>query len=195
MLPELDTERLTVRLARPGMERAMAAFFAANFPGHLAPWSPPVTDAFFTERFWEERLGIAVEEFESDRAVRFVMQPRGEPEGPILGTANYTNIVRGAFQACHLGYQVAADRQGQGLMAEALRATNRYMFEVMRLHRIMANFLPENVRSRRLAARLGFVEEGVAARYLFIAGAWRDHVLSALVNPEFDDDWMRPREG
>jgi [ribosomal protein S5]-alanine N-acetyltransferase len=195
VLPQLDTDRLTVRLARPGMERAMAAFFVANFPGHLEPWSPPVGSAFFTERFWEERLALAVEEFEADRAVRFVIQARGECHGPILGTANYTNIVRGAFQACHLGYQIAADRQGEGLMTEALRAANGYMFEVVRLHRIMANFLPENVRSRRLAARLGFVEEGIAPRYLFIAGAWRDHVLSALVNPAFDDGWMRPREG
>ena len=48
---------------------------------------------------------------------------------PILGTCNYTNIVRGAFQACHLGYQIARDHEGQGLMAEALRATNAFVFD------------------------------------------------------------------
>jgi [ribosomal protein S5]-alanine N-acetyltransferase len=195
LLPELETARLSVRLARPGMERAMAAFFVANFPGHLDRWSPPVTRAFFTEAFWSERLALALQEFEGDRAVRFVIQPRGPADGAIIGTANYTNIARGAFQACHLGYQVAADHEGRGFMAEALRATNRFMFETLHLHRIMANFLPHNERSRRLAARLGFVEEGLAPRYLFIDGAWRDHVLTALVNPDFDDDLMRPREG
>ena len=194
MLPELATERLIVRLARPGMERAMADFLVQNFVGHLDRWSPPFTAALFTERFWAERLVLAIEEYEADRAVRFVLQAPGPVGGPILGTANYTNIVRGAFQACHLGYQVAAAQQGRGLMVEALRATNRFMFESLRLHRIMANFLPENARSRRLAARLGFVEEGVAPRYLFINGAWRDHVLSSLVNPDFDDAWMQPRE-
>ena len=121
LLPELETARLSVRLARPGMERAMAAFFVANFPGHLERWSPPVTRAFFTEAFWGERLALAVQEFEADRAVRFVMQPRGPADGPIIGTANYTNIARGAFQACHLGYQVAADHEGRGFMA-VLRA-------------------------------------------------------------------------
>jgi [ribosomal protein S5]-alanine N-acetyltransferase len=192
MLPELHTGRLTLRLARGGMAASMARFLVENFPGHLDRWSPPVPAAMFTEAFWDERLGLAADELLADRAVRFVLQPAGAPvAGPILGTANYTNIVRGAFQACHLGYQVGRAHQGQGLMTEALRATNEFMFEAMRLHRIMANFRPENERSRRLAQRLGFVEEGLARNYLYIDGAWRDHVLTSLVNPHFDEAWLK----
>jgi ribosomal-protein-alanine N-acetyltransferase len=175
------------------MERAIARFLLESFPGHLDRWSPPAPAGFFTESFWAERLAAAVAEYESDRAVRFVFQRPGTLEAPVVGTANYTNIVRGAFQACHLGYQVAREFEGQGLMAEGLAATNAFMFETFRLHRIMANFIPENVRSRRLAVRLGFVEEGLAPDYLYIAGAWRDHVLTALVNPAFDDGWLQPK--
>jgi ribosomal-protein-alanine N-acetyltransferase len=193
VLPELDTARLTLRLARPGMEGAMARFLADNFSGHLDRWSPPPIPGFFSPSFWAERLVAAVDEFEADRSVRFVLQPRGPESGPILGTANYTNIVRGAFQACHLGYQVGREHEGRGYMAEALRATNAFMFRERRLHRIMANFRPENARSRALATRLGFVEEGRAERYLYIDGTWCDHVLTSLVNPDFDDAWMRPR--
>ena len=190
MLPEIDTGRLSLRLARPGMERAMVRFLVENFPGHLDRWLPPMPAAMFTESFWAERMALAAEELGSDRAVRFVIQPRGGPGGPILGTINYTNIVRGAFQACHLGYQIAHAEEGQGKMSEALRACNAFMFGTLRLHRIMANFRPENERSRRLAQRLGFVEEGFAARYLYIDGDWRDHVLTALVNPDYDDAWL-----
>ena len=75
-------------------------------------------------------------------------------------------------------------------MAEALRATNAFAFRELRLHRIMANYRPENERSGRLLERLGFVREGVAKDYLFIDGAWRDHVLTALVNPAFDPAWI-----
>jgi ribosomal-protein-alanine N-acetyltransferase len=60
----------------------------------------------------------------------------------------------------------------------------------MRMHRIMAGFRPENDRSRRLLERLGFVEEGFARAYLFIDDAWRDHVLTALVNPAYRDEWL-----
>ena len=71
-------------------------------------------------------------------------------------------------------------------MTEALEATNRQLFDVVKLHRIQANHLPDNVRSSRLLARLGFRREGLAREYLFIRGAWRDHVLTALTNPAFD---------
>ena len=191
-LPELATARLSVRLARPGMEGAMARFLEENFEGHLDRWSPPTTPSFFTVSFWRERLAIAVEEFRAGRSARFVMQEKGAPEGPILGTCNYTNIVRGPFQACHLGYQVARSHEGRGLVTEALRATNAFMFEVLRVHRIMANYRPENARSARVLERLGFEREGIARDFLFIDGAWRDHVLTALVHPAYEPGWVEP---
>jgi ribosomal-protein-alanine N-acetyltransferase len=190
LLTDLQTQRLTLRHARPGMESAMARFLAENFAGHLERWSPPATTAFFTEDFWKERLATAVEDFHAGRAVRFVLQEGASPASAIVGTCNYTNIVRGPFLACHLGYQLARSREGRGLMTEALRATNAFVFEQMKLHRIMANFRPENERSGRLLERLGFVREGLARDYLFIDGAWRDHVLTALANPRFDPAWV-----
>jgi ribosomal-protein-alanine N-acetyltransferase len=193
VLPQLETGRLTVRLARPGMQQAMVRFLADNFSGYLDRWSPPAAPALFTEAFWAERLAIAVEEFQADRAVRFVLQPRGEDA--IIGTCNYTNIVRGAFHACNLGYQIARSHEGQGLMVEALRATNEFMFDAMRLHRIMANYRPENARSASVLRRLGFAQEGVAKGYLFIDGAWCDHVLTSLTHPAFDDAWLVETRG
>lgn len=190
MLPELHTERLVVALARPGMHGAMARFLERNFASHLARWSPPADPSFFTEEFWRERLALSVEEFHADRAVRFVMRERHDPSGEVIGTLSYTNIVRGAFHACHLGYQIARSHEGVGLMSEALRAGNEFMFGTMRLHRIMANYRPENERSARVLERLGFTREGVARDYLFIDGAWRDHVLTSLTNPAFDAAWL-----
>jgi ribosomal-protein-alanine N-acetyltransferase len=195
-LPELRTERLVVRLARPGMQAAMASFLTENFEGHLDRWSPPATTAYFTEAFWRERLAIAVEEYQAGRSARFVLQARGTTDAnasaPILGSCNYTNIVRGPFLGCNLGYQVARSHEGHGLMAEALRATNTFVFGELRLHRIMANYRPENERSARLLQRLGFVREGLARDYLFIDGEWRDHVLTALVNPQAHAAWIEP---
>jgi ribosomal-protein-alanine N-acetyltransferase len=189
LLHELRTPRLALRLARPGLEAAVVRFLEENYAGHLDRWSPPAGPAFFTEEFWRQKLRIAVDEFHHDRAVRFVLEPRDAP-GEVIGTINYTNIIRGPFQACHLGYQVAKDREGRGYMSEALRHANAFMFEERRLHRIMANYRPENERSARLLERLGFVREGIARDYLFIDGAWRDHVLTALSNPAFDPAWI-----
>jgi ribosomal-protein-alanine N-acetyltransferase len=192
-LPDLETARLALRLARPGMEGAMARFLEENFAGHLDRWSPPTTPSFFTVAFWRERLAIAVEEFHAGRCARFVLQEKdGGVGAPIVGTCNYTNIVRGPFQACHLGYQIARTHEGRGLMTEALRATNAFAFGELRLHRIMANHRPENERSARVLARLGFERDGLARDYLFIDGAWRDHVLMALRHPAYDPSWVEP---
>jgi ribosomal-protein-alanine N-acetyltransferase len=174
----------------------MARFLAENFAGHLDRWFPPVNGAYFTEGYWHERLAAWVDDYRADRGARFVMQLRardgGEPalEAPLVGSCSYTNFVRGAFHACHLGYQVGREYEGRGFMSEALRGCNAFVFGTLRMHRIMANYRPENDRSRALLQRLGFAEEGLANDYLFIDGAWRDHVLTALVNPAYDDAWL-----
>ncbi len=191
MLPELVTERLVLRQARPGMELAHVRFLERNHAGHLDRWSSPAAPGLFTEAFWAERLAAAVDEFTAGHSLRLVMQLRGDSsEADLVGTLNYTNFVRGAFQACHLGYQIDREHEGQGLMSEALRCANAYVFTEVRLHRIMANYRPENERSARVLERLGFVREGFARDYLFIDGEWRDHVLTALTHPAFSDAWL-----
>ena len=67
-------------------------------------------------------------------------------------------------------------------MHEALTAAIAHVFNAMQLHRIMANYRPQNERSARLLARLGFEPEGEARAYLKINGVWADHVLTALIN-------------
>jgi hypothetical protein len=52
----------------------------------------------------------------------------------------------------------------------------------VQLHRIQAAHLPENLRSAAVLARLGFEREGLARKYLYINGAWRDHAINALLN-------------
>ena len=68
--------------------------------------------------------------------------------------------------------------------AGSLLALVIYAFEELQLHRLMANYQPENVRSGRVLERLGFVREGFAQAYLHIDGTWRDHVLTALVRDD-----------
>ena len=94
-------------------------------------------------------------------------------------------MIRGAFQACHLEFSIAAEAQGQGLMQEGLSAAIALVFDTYGLHRIMASYCHDNVRSGQLLQRLGFNIEGTARSYLKINGVWRDHVLTALI----DERW------
>jgi ribosomal-protein-alanine N-acetyltransferase len=109
-----------------------------------------------------------------------------EDAGPIVASVNLSNVVRGVFQACHLGYSVDAAHEGRGIAFEAVGAVVRFAFAELRLHRVMANYQPTNERSAKLLRRLGFTAEGYARDYLYINGGWRDHVLTSLSNP----DWV-----
>lgn len=60
-----------------------------------------------------------------------------------------------------IGYWLVADAQGQGLVTRAVRALTTYGFNVVGLHRMTIKAAVENTRSRAVAERLGFVQEGV----------------------------------
>jgi [ribosomal protein S5]-alanine N-acetyltransferase len=119
------------------------------------------------------------------------MQPKSNKDN-IIGSIGFTQIFRGPFCSCVLGYQIDHAAEGKGLMLEALRAAIDYMFTTQKLHRIGANYRPENVRSGRLLSRLGFRIDGFAKEYLFIDGAWRDHVLTSLTNEIYNPTWLVP---
>jgi ribosomal-protein-alanine N-acetyltransferase len=182
-LPILTTDRLTIRLATVRDAAAVVRFYIDNRE-HLTPWWPEWRDEQFTLRYWQRAIEGALDEFRDDRAVRFFLFPR-EDSSRLVGLANYNQIVRGVAHYAILGYGIAGEAEGKGLMFEALSETNRYMFEEFGLHRIMANYLPRNERSGRLLQRLGFEVEGRARDYLLINGRWEDHILTALTNPSW----------
>ncbi|WP_437335739.1 GNAT family N-acetyltransferase [Sorangium sp. So ce394] len=178
----IETPRLRLLLPPLDFAGRYLAYFERNRE-HLARWDPPRPEGFYTEAFWRERLLRDHDDFAADRALRLALQWRGAPDGEVIGVCNFTQFVRGAFQAATLGYSLDQRAVGAGVMFEALEAAIAYMFDALGFHRVMANYLPHNERSGRLLRRLGFVVEGYARDYLFIDGAWRDHVLTALTNP------------
>ena len=180
----LTTRRLVLEPLAPAHAAMLADFFVRN-DEHLRPWDPPRPRGIIEAAYWESEAARAVEDYRDGAVVRWVAVARDDATR-VVARANYTQIVRGPFQSCMLGYAIDHALQGRGLMHEALQATLAHAFEVLRLHRVQANYLPENHRSARLLQRLGFRVEGLASNYLYINGAWRDHVLSALTNAHFD---------
>ena len=179
--PRIETERLLLAMPQPEEAPRLVAFFKENRE-HLARWSPPAPKGYYTEAYWRERLAQARTEFERDQSMKLVLRERKSETGPVVGVCNFTNFVRGPFQACYLGYSLDYRFEGRGMMYEALRAATAYAFDQLRLHRIMANYVPVNERSGRLLRRLGFVVEGYAYDYLLIEGRWQDHILTSLTN-------------
>lgn len=189
-LPVLSTDRLLLRFPTQRDADAMVRFALDNRE-HFAPWDPVRDDEYFTPGYWKHLLAEGVQRFRHGTHLQFVMSEQGGADGTIIGQITLSGITRGVFQAAYLGYGLDRRHVGKGYMSEALRATIAYCFDEMRLHRIMANYMPANERSRRLLERLGFEREGFARDYLHLAGKWQDHVLTSITNP----DWTPAESG
>jgi [ribosomal protein S5]-alanine N-acetyltransferase len=189
--PALATARLTLVLAQTALAAEHLAFFTRN-DDHFRPWDPPRPRGLLTVDYWLQQLARSQAEFEAGTAVRLAALRKAAPS-LMVGRINLTQIARGPFQSAMLGYAIDAAHEGQGLMREALHAVIGYAFGELKLHRLEANVRPENLRSLRSLAALGFERTGLARRYLFIDGAWRDHVQYQRINDAFDDGALLPR--
>ncbi len=166
---------------KPEHAEILANYYAVN-EDHLRRWSPAVPHGHHSVEAWRRRLQMREQELLSGTAIHFIGTDRGETH--IIGTCSLTNVVRGVFLACHMGYSCAERYQGQGYMKKIAGHAISYAFNDMKLHRIMANYMPKNDRSGGLLQSLGFEREGLAKDYLHINGQWEDHVLTSLLNPK-----------
>jgi ribosomal-protein-alanine N-acetyltransferase len=101
-------------------------------------------------------------------------------DGRFVGQVTVSSIIRGSLQSGSVGYWLDQAVAGRGVAPTAVALVVDHCFGPVGLHRIELNARPENVRSRRVAEKLGFREEGVRLRYLHIDRAWRDHFCYAL---------------
>ena len=176
---EIETER-AILVILPAEDASLMLTFYHQNDKHLAPWEAERSKDFFTLNKWIKTTHNNQQLYQAGTDLKFSALNKSRTE--ILGTCNFSNIVHGVFQACHLGYSIAEKHQGQGLMSEIVHAGIQYMFNNIGLHRIMANYVPANNRSEKLLTRLGFEQEGLAKSYLKINGQWQDHILTSKIN-------------
>jgi ribosomal-protein-alanine N-acetyltransferase len=187
---EITTERLLLQAGDAQLAEPLADFYRRN-RRHFAPWDPPTPEGFYAASAQAERIRLGLKAFAEGLGFRYWLSPADDPQR-VIGSVHFSQIARGAFHNGVLGYALDEHCQGRGLMHEALSAAIEEMFSPrVNLHRIQAAYRPENRRSAKVLARLGFRIEGLAKDYLFIDGAWRDHQITALTNPAFNEpsDW------
>jgi ribosomal-protein-alanine N-acetyltransferase len=179
----LQTERLLIRLADSDDAQELVEYDLRN-ADHLQRWEPARDpEVRFDAGARARSLANGAAAAEAGRAYLFLARSPDLGSG-VIAVVHLSEVVRGVLQGCYLGYSVDAAYEGRGFASEAVGAVVRFAFRTLRLHRVMANYQPSNERSAALLRRLGFVPEGYARDYLFLDGAWRDHVLTSLVNPD-----------
>lgn len=102
-------------------------------------------------------------------------------DGRLRGAITVGGVTRGAFDSAHVGYWVDEAVAGRGVIPTALALVLDHCFGPVRLHRVEANVRPENSASLSVVRKLGFTQEALHRRFLFIDEAWRDHLGFALL--------------
>ena len=163
----------------PFQEGDAAAFAQAarESAGSLAPWMPWChADYSETEaREWIARCAQNVRDdlsydlgiYSADRALLI----GGIAINQINRINNYGNI----------GYWVRASQQGRGIATRAARRIAQFGFDVLRLHRLEIVAAVGNAPSRRVAAKAGAQQEGVARQRLLLHGHAHDAAIYSLL--------------
>lgn len=153
----------------------------------LVPWEPArqtsMPDVSRDRSAFEARCSARDRERSGDHAYPFGLFI----DQQFAGEVNINNVTRGALQSASVGYWIDRARAGQGYTAEAVVVLARFAFEQLRLHRLEICIVPRNTNSRRVMEKLQFRNEGVAERFLEIAGTWEDHVRYAITTEEWSD--------
>ena len=171
-----------VRLRPPVMgDHAEWAMLREESRLFLSPWEPtwPLDD--LTRSSFRRRLRRYAQDIREDQAYPFFVFEGG---GALVGGLTLSNVRRGVSQSCALGYWMGERYAGRGYMTAAVHAVIPFVFGTLRLHRMEAACLPHNTASIRLLEKTGFRREGLARRYLCIAGQWQDHLLYAILNED-----------
>ncbi len=147
---------------------------------YLTPWEPTWAADETSRGAYRYKLRRYTEDARDDKAhALFVF--REEDDG-LVGGVTLSNVRRGVAQTASLGYWAGEAFAGKGYITAAVRVAVRYGFDDLNLHRLEAACQPNNVASRRVLEKSGFIQEGSACGYLKINGEWRDHLLFGIVN-------------
>lgn len=117
--------------------------------------------------------------------------PQDNGRSVLAGQLTVSGIVAGSASWGQIGYWVDEQWAGRGIIPTSVALAADYCFQVMRLHRVEIAIRPENTKSLRVVAKLGFRPEGLRPRYLHIDGDWRDHLVFALNAEEVPEGLLR----
>ena len=191
----IDTPRLTVRGYKPDDVAAMDEVIPAN-RAHLERFMPWAREEPIGTH---KRTGL-VAEFIAKFAARedFTMGVFDRQKGAYLGgTGLHSRQGPGVLE---IGYWLAEDAQGKGLMTEAAAALTRVAFSFAHAPRVEIRCEPANERSRGVPQRLGFVledtrmavcgsdeREELAEIWVLTSATFPDSAASAAPRPDVYD--------
>ena len=175
---KLTTDRLLLR-----------EFAGDDWPAVLAYQSDPRYLQYYS---WTERTAKEVQAFvqrfidwqEEEPRTKFQLAVILRAERRLIGSCGI-RTGEAKVRKADLGYEIAPPYWGQGYATEAARAVVAFGFRELRLHRIWASCLAENVASARVLEKLGMQREAVLREDQWMKGRWWNTLVYGILEHEW----------
>lgn len=161
MLAHVVDEELQLVLLEPHHAKAFFAVVDAN-RAHLRPWMIWL-DGTKTVQDSLAFIHSNLEDVAAERGMALALRYHGAFVGTIGAHGKKHNT-----KSCDIGYWLAQDAQGHGLMTRAVKGFIHLLFNDYGFQRLIIRCAPHNTRSRAIPERLGFTQEGVLRRVALI---------------------------
>ena len=168
-------------LLRPWREADVSDGLMAFGDPVVQRFSWPQREPFNTEDAHAYFLGQEPARMRGDEVQFALVEP--DDDEVVLGGASLYALNRERGTAA-LGYWLAPQARGRGIASTAVRLLATWGFTTLGLVRIELTCGPDNEASQRVAARCGFVLEGVMRSHLAFKGGRRDTMLFSLLPGE-----------
>ncbi|HEX6994679.1 MAG TPA: GNAT family protein [Gammaproteobacteria bacterium] len=145
----------------------------------LRPWMPWVDTTRSVDDI-KAFIATTLSQVATDNGFHTAIRAHGRIVG-IIGV----HRIDWANKSTSLGYWLAQDAQGKGIMTRACTAYIDYLFGELQLHRIEIHCATENLRSRAIPERLGFASEGIARDAEWVNDRFVSHVVYSLLSSEW----------
>ena len=158
---------------------ALASLVQKNVE-HLKVFLPAVAELCSLERA-RDHLCYAVER----ASVGEIFEWHLFVEDSLCGSVRLKDI-DGVNRKAKIGYYIDSRFSGKGIVNSAVSTVLEFCFGALALNRIELRCAPENLPSKRVAERLGFLHEGVLRQEECLNGVFVDQHVYAMLTQDFN---------
>ncbi|MCM3088582.1 GNAT family N-acetyltransferase [Bhargavaea ginsengi] len=180
---EFETERL---ILRPYQDSDYAAWLAGlqgrgMSSGPYDEGRPRDLSGATEEWFREWILGFREAADADDMVILGIFR---KSDGANVGKVELITILRFDYDWGMMGYHINNQYSRRGYGKEAVSAAVEFFMDNLGFHRIELHIRPDNLPSKRLAEKAGFLFEGTRERFAKEGGIWLDYDIYTRIKQE-----------
>ena len=177
----LESPRLILRSFRPADLDSFLAYrsdpLVAQYQGWEIPYPREKAEAFI-EEMSQQNFYPSVEWFQVALELR--------ETGAMIGDCAF-HLLETDQQQAEIGFSLARAYWGFGYGTEAIQRLLAYLFEEVKLHRVIANCDPRNLASSRLLERVGMRRQAHHIQSYYHSGEYTDEAVYAILRREYQE--------